>query len=444
MHTNPDITAESSVYAAPLLPDPRAAARDLVTEAVLPLRLVPGFQSYASARMLSWGGSAVSRIALPVTMYGLTASPLWTASVVAAEAVPYFLLGLLAGAVADRSRHLALMVGADLLSGAILLTIPGAYLLNALGPLQTLIAAALVQGLFVFFDAANFGLVPSLVGRARILSVNSLLFACGSAIEAVVPALAGALLVLMAAPVLVTFDALSFLASAVLLGRTSATMEKTLKSRHASGSILGSILEGLRYITLSNRVVGASTCISALLTMANGGLMALLVVWAGESFDIANGDPRLGFLYADVAIAGVIGGVVAPWIARRLGALPAICVLVPLAAVASYAILSVKPWWAAALLMVAAGTFNTAGVITIVSLRQQIVPRVLQSRVNTTARMIAFGAGYAIGAALAGSLAGRMGAAGALRIVFLALIATTLVCAAMPRSSVQGPIADAS
>lgn len=385
--------------------------------------------------MVSFGGSSVSWVALPVTMYQLTASPFWTASVAGAEALPYLMLGLLAGAVADRSRHLTLMVRADLLSGVILLTLPGAYLLDILTPLQLLAVAFLVQGAFVFYDAANFGFLPSLVGRERILAANSLLFACGSATEAVAPALAGVSLTLMAAPLLVAIDAVSFLASAVLLARAGAAMGKMPVSRPAVSNIVASVFEGIRYIVVTNKIVGASTCVSALLTMANGGLVALMVVWAGESFGIVKGDPRLGLLYAGFATAGVMGGVVAPRIARRLDSLSAIWVLAPLAASASYAMLGARPWWAAALLLAAAGTFNTAGVITIVSLRQQLIPPELQSRVNTTARMIAFGAGYATGATLAGGLAERLGAASALRIVFLALITASLIAVVMPRIS---------
>lgn len=412
-----------------------------MTEAGLPLRRVPGFQPYATARVVSFGGSSVSWVALPVTMYQLTASPLWTASVVAAEALPYLMLGLLAGAVADRSRHLTLMVRADLLSGIILLTIPGAYLLGVVTPLQLLMVAFLVQGAFVFYDAANFGFLPSLVGRERILAANSLLFACGSATEAVVPALAGLSLALIAAPLLVAVDALSFLASAVLLRRAGAVMGKVPVSRPAVSNIVASVFEGIRYLTVTNKIVGASTCVSALLTMANGGLVALMVVWAGESFDIVKGDQRLGLLYAGFATAGVMGGVVAPRIARRLDPLSAIWVLAALAATLSYAMVGARPWWAAALLLVAAGTFNNASVITIVSLRQQLIPPDLQSRVNTTARMIAFGAGYATGAALAGSLAEQLGALSALRIVFLALVVAALIAAVMPRiSRWQAPV----
>jgi hypothetical protein len=402
-------------------------------QAATPLRRKPGFQLYATARALSWGGSSVSWIALPVAMYQLTASPLWTASVAVAEAVPYLAFGLLAGALVDQLRHLTVMVRADLLSGAILLTIPGAHLLGVLTPLQLLAAACLVQSAFVFYDAANFALLPLLVGRERILPANALLFAWGSATEAVAPAVAGALLTVVAAPLLVAIDALSFLASALLLERAGAAVGTASEAQRTVGNLLASALEGIRYLA-SNKIVGVSTCVSALLTVANGGLVALLVVWAHESFGIIDGDPRLGLLYAGVATAGVTAGIVAPRLVQCLGSLPALRVLVPLAAAASYAMLGVKAWWGAAVLLLAAGTCSTASIITVVSLRQQVIPQALQSRVNTIARMIAFGAGYATGALAAGGLADRMGAVGALRIVFLALVvAAVLAGVAMPR-----------
>jgi MFS family permease len=404
-----------------------------MTQAAPPLRRVPGFRLYATARVLSWGGSSVSWIALPVAMYQLTASPLWTASVVVVEAVPYLVFGLLAGALADRFRHLTIMVRADLLSGAVLLTIPGAHLLGVLTPLQVLTVACLVQGAFVFYDAANFGLLPLLVGRERILPANGLLFAYGSATEAVAPAVAGVLLAVVAAPLLVGVDALSFLASALLLGRAGAAMGTFPETQPAVDNLVASVLEGIRYLVM-NKVVGVSTCVSALLTMANGGLVALLVVWAHESFGIVSGDLRLGLLYAGVATAGVMAGVIAARLANRLDSLSSLRILIALAAAASYAMLGVDTWEAAAVLLLAAGTCSTAGVITVVSLRQQIIPQALQSRVNTTARMIAFGAGYATGATVGGVLAEQMSAVGALRIVFSALvIAAVLAGVVMPR-----------
>jgi MFS family permease len=137
----------------------------------------------------------------------------------------------------------------------------------------------------------------------------------------------------------------------------------------------------------------------------------------------------------------MMAGVIAPRLAHRLGSLPSLPILVALAGAASYAMLGVKAWWASAVLLLAASTCNTTSIITVVSLRQQVIPQALQSRVNTTARMIAFGAGYAAGATAAGGLAERMSAVGALRIVFVALVvAAVLAGATMPRiSKLRGP-----
>src|SRR6266498_1588148 len=134
----------------------------------LPLRRDTAFRRYWLARVISLLGSAVTYVALPVLVYQVTGSSLWTALVTVAEGAPYLCVGLLAGAVADRGDRRRLMVATDLASAAVLASIPVAYTAGALTAPHVLAAAFAAQTLFVFFDAANFGALPVLVGRDRI------------------------------------------------------------------------------------------------------------------------------------------------------------------------------------------------------------------------------------------------------------------------------------
>ena len=67
---------------------------------------------------------------------------MWTAAVAATEAIPYLLFGLLAGAFADRLPRLPVMPRADLLSAIILISVPVAYLVDALHPINILVAGS--------------------------------------------------------------------------------------------------------------------------------------------------------------------------------------------------------------------------------------------------------------------------------------------------------------
>lgn len=72
------------------------------------------FRLFWLARTVSVAGSAVILLALPLLVLRLTGSALATSLVAAVEVLPYFVFGLLAGAVADRVDRRRLMVGCDL------------------------------------------------------------------------------------------------------------------------------------------------------------------------------------------------------------------------------------------------------------------------------------------------------------------------------------------
>src|SRR5215212_5298127 len=120
------------------------------TAVASPLRHDPDFRLYWLARIVSIGGSMVTYVVLPVLVYQLTGSPVWSALVAAAEALPYLLLGLFAGAVADRRNRRAIMIGTDIASALVLLSVPTADVFDRLTPVHVLVAGFAVHSLFVF------------------------------------------------------------------------------------------------------------------------------------------------------------------------------------------------------------------------------------------------------------------------------------------------------
>jgi MFS family permease len=72
------------------------------------------FVVFWSARTISFAGTGITMIVLPVLVYGMTHSPAWVASLALIEAVPYLSFGLLAGAVADRVNRKKIMVACEL------------------------------------------------------------------------------------------------------------------------------------------------------------------------------------------------------------------------------------------------------------------------------------------------------------------------------------------
>ncbi|MEK8173010.1 hypothetical protein NKH77_40410 [Streptomyces sp. M19] len=109
-----------------------------------------------------------------------------------------------------------LMVTADLLNAVCLGSVPLAGAFDALTAAHIIVAAFLSSTLYIFFDAAGYGLVPALVGRERLSEANSALWGrrrrCGSRARP-----RPGLIALMSTSGVLTVDAVSFLASALLI-----------------------------------------------------------------------------------------------------------------------------------------------------------------------------------------------------------------------------------
>ena len=125
------------------------------------------FVVFWSARTISFAGTGITMVVLPVLVYGMTHSPAWVAALGLIEFVPYLSFGLLAGAVADRMNRKKIMVGCDVIAAFLLVTVPAAAALHLLGMAQVLIVALGIATVYVWFDSANFGTLPVLVEPYR-------------------------------------------------------------------------------------------------------------------------------------------------------------------------------------------------------------------------------------------------------------------------------------
>jgi len=370
----------------------------------LPLRREPDFRRYWTARAVSLTGSMVTYVVLPVLVYRMTGSGLWTALVAAGEALPYLCFGLVAGALADRADRKRLMVAADLASAAVLLTVPVAYVAGALTPAHVVAAGFGVQTLFVFFDAANFGALPALAGRARLATATSSVHAMTTVLDLSVPVAAGAVLAIVPPAPLLLLDVVSFVASAFLIKgivRALSSDRTGAEPADRSGRWRRDIAEGLRFL-VRHPVVRVQTMISVLSCVAFGILVGQLVPWADVVLDVPTDDGRLGLLYAAWGAGGLIASAVFPRLLRAVGEIHVMLGAMPLAAVTGLVLASSRHWLVAVVSMALWATPVSVAILNAITLRTKVTPDRLQSRVNTTGRMLGFGLGTPVGALLGG------------------------------------------
>lgn len=401
------------------------------------------FRAYLAARAVAVTGTLVSLVAMPVLVYQLTGSPAWTAAVAAVEALPYLLFGLVAGAVADHADRRRLMVGADLAAAAALASVPLAWWAGALTPAHVLAVAVAVQTAFVFFDAANFGALPTLVGRDRLTRAYSTLYGTTTALELVVPALAGLAVVVVAPAPLVGINAVTALAAALLVARIAGPLSAPVPAgeRRTLAAIPAGIGQGLRFVA-GHRVVRTLTLVGAANAVAGGAWVAVLLPWADRVLGIApTGDPRLALLFSCFGVGAVAASRLVPPLAGRFGGARVALGALPVSLACALLVLAATHWALALAAALAWGTAHATVVLNAITFRQQVCPDGMQARVNTTARMLSWGIGMPAGAALAGLVAvgpagprgGLAVAAGAVAVALvLAWVTPALRAAAYP------------
>lgn len=372
---------------------------------------VSAFRLFLASRAVSWAGSAITLVALPVLLYQRTGSATLTGVLVALEAVPYLVLGLPAGALVGRWDHRRTMVCTSYLSGLTMASIPLAEWAGVLTTPHVMIAAVLVSSLFVFFDAAGFGAVPAIVGRDRVAAAIGAMVSVNTVINLVGPAVGGIAATALGAATVLAVDAFSYLLGAILLSRVRWTVEPAADDTGRRGGRMVrtrlDIAEGLRYLW-DHRIIRTLTLLGAASSVSSGAVTGLMVVVGVRQFGLPDDDPRLGLLFAAAAAGTLITSLLLRRIQRRLttGMITLGALAVSWLALIWWSQNTL--WWLGLGILVLWQSSNSLVILNGIVVRQALTPMPLQSRVNTTARMIAWG-GTPLGAALAGVLADAYG-----------------------------------
>jgi len=254
----------------------------------------PRFATYWGGQTVSQLGDRISELALPliaVTM--LHASPTVVGLLTAAVWAPN-LLSLVVGAWVDsQQRKRRLLIWADLLQAAVILSLPLAYHLGEV-TLVHLFAVALLAGAgSVLYQTAYPTFFVSLVRRDQYLEANSLLSGTRSGSFIVGPALAGGLIQVLTAPVAVLLDGVSFLVSAVLVGRVQVD-EVTRARDEQPERLLRRAADGMRFL-VRHPYLKASLACATTINFFSFVVSALVILFASRTLGLPAGTIGLAF-----------------------------------------------------------------------------------------------------------------------------------------------------
>jgi MFS family permease len=367
--------------------------------------LGPAYARLWSASAASNLADGVFQVALPLLAVTLTRSPTLVAGVVLAQRLPWLLVALPAGALADRIDRRQTMIRVD---GVRVAVMGGLAVAVAAGvaSLPLLYVAALVLGVGeTLFDTAAQSIMPSLVDRDRLSEANGRLYAVELVTNGFVGPPLGGLLVAAAMAGAFGFSAAAYLLAALVLAGIAGSYRPSRTGPPTR--IRAEIAEGLRFVW-RNPVLRTLGIMLGMTNMAATAHQTIFVLYAVDPGPMGLSEAGYGLLFASAAVGGVIGSQMAAPVERALGIRPSLVLALLLfggTLIVPALTAAVAPNVAA---FVLAGIGGIVWNVITVSLRQRITPDRLLGRMNAAYRLLGWGM-MPLGAGLGGLLAEAFG-----------------------------------
>ncbi|MFI5657032.1 MFS transporter [Streptomyces anulatus] len=356
---------------------------------------------------------------------------------------PILLFSLLAGAWVDRWRARTVMVLTDAARAVALGAAAVAGLLGLLGLPALFVVAFTVGALSVLFDVAYQASLVRMVRRDQLVRGNSALEGSRSAAQIGGPALGGALVSLLSAPVAAAAGALFFAVSFVSLRRIrrpESVPERVApvpeRPEHAA-PVGGRIREGLRFVA-GNAWLRVVCLASAAFQLSFAATMTVYLLFLPRELGLTGA--TVGLALAASGPGALLGSVLAARLPGRLGHG---VVLVSAAVLGNGALLCVPALYGSSTTTILAllavnfvfGTFSQLVNVTVMSVRQAVTPDGMQGRAAATITFV--GMGFTpLGSLLGGLLAQEWGLRTGLLVTAAGMMLSPVLMAASPLARV--------
>ena len=397
------------------------------------LRANRDFKIVLGGQSISAFGDAITFTALPLLVAFLTGSGVAMGTVGALQTIPDLILGLPAGALADRWDRRRMMLWSDVGRAALTALVPLSVLLNVPTMGVVLLVTAPINALRVLFMAGYTAAVPSLVGRDQVGRANGYSEAILSLSFIIGPSVAGILAAVIGPAPTLAIDAVSLLVSAASLAFVHRPLqqERVRPETH----LVAEIAEGLRYI-LGQPTLRTAILFWGLVSVSTAPMVPAVIF----HLEIEKKLPTdlLGLILSGYGIGYSLGALLFGRIARgRLG----LFMIGANAASAAFVLLFalVDAPIAQGVAALGAGITGALVLISYITLRATIPPDELLGRVGSTARMISLGLSP-VGVFTGGVLLDAIGGSSTMLLIAVAVLAISGVFLLSPtmRNAVAG------
>ena len=359
--------------------------------------MTPDFNRLWVAQIFSAFGSRITRTALPIIAIQVLHQPETTIAFMwALYLVPGLVLALFAGGFIDRNRKRRVLIALDLFRAVSVASISLAWELDKLTMTQLTIVGMLVGAASALFQIADVAYLPSLIGKRQLAEGNAKLEATEGVAEVSGPAGAGVLIGVLGAPLAVIVDALSYVWSAIMLGRIKTPEPPPEPAPSAESSTWQSrrdLRVGMEAVFGHPQV---RPVVSALILWAcvGGCFTSLYALFVLRTLQLSS------LMFGIVVAVGGVGSLAGAFMSRRLvakvGLGPA---MIGCAVISTFAHLLIPlaqgPTWMKVAFLSAhqliGDCFAVAFTIQAVTLRQTVLPRAVLGRANAAVHIVTAG-----------------------------------------------------
>jgi MFS family permease len=372
-------------------------------ERIAPERMGISFRWLLGSSWASNIGDGIALAAGPLLIASLTREPFLVAMAVVLQRLPWLLLGLYAGALADRVDRRRLIIIANLMRAVVVAVLCLAIVTDRVNVGVVLVAMLLLGIAEVFVDTTSQTLLPMLVSSDDLGIGNARLQGSYLLANQILGPPLGAFL--FAAGMVWPFAAqvLLIAASVVLIARI---VTPRVAVRDVAGThVLRDIKEGVTWVR-HNDAVRTLALVIVSFNITWGAAWSVLVLYALDHLGI--GEVGFGLLTAAAAIGGLVSTAAYDRIERRFELVTVMrtCLLLE---VFTHLGLALAPSGGVALMiMVVFGAYAFVWAAVSTTVRQRATPTALQGRVGSV-YMVAVVGGLVIGQALGGVIASRWG-----------------------------------
>ena len=390
-----------------------------------PLRRNRDFWIVLVGQGVSSFGDAITNTALPLLVLALTGSGFVMGVVGVLSTLPDLLIGLPAGAYADRWDRRRMMLWADAGRAVLTAVIPlSVWLGGPTLPLVILVAFPL-NVLRVLWLAAYTAAVPGLVGRSQVPRANAIFEAFFNIGWIVGPALAGWLSAVIGPGPTIAIDAVTFAVSAAAMLLVHRPLRPEPRA-HAT-PLLAEIREGVAYVAgqpTLRAVIALWTTASVVYAGLTNALIFYVTIDRGLSSSV------VGLVLSAFAVGSLGGSVVA----ARLNfvAVGRVMLMGPFASGLTLVVMALDvPVGVLVGGAFVAGLVEANVLVSYLTLRTQLSPDALLGRIGATARTLSVGL-TPVGALVGGILLDVVGGTATVVLIGAGAIGTGVTFALVP------------